>query len=274
MTLPTGAISFNNINVELGRSGTAEFSINDTTGRKLASAGSTGQSITAGTVANINNYQGHARATSSVTGSPYNINVLTLVAGNYATGKTWSTVTVDAGTVVGSTSTGAYAFTANGNTGDIIDLVNNGTIVGAGGNGGTRSGGAGAAGGPALNASYPVSVTNNGAIWGGGGGGGAGNDGGDGSKYPAFVGGGGGGGGAGQTAGAGGANGGSAGTLTTGGGRGAPGGTAGAGGVGGGPGLAGAGGANGSAPGAAGYYVSSNGNVTWVANGDRRGQVG
>jgi len=272
MTLSTGAISFNNINVEIGRSGTAQFSIDDTVGRKLASAGLTGQNITSGTTANIDNYRGHARTIANVNATTDNINVLTLITSNYATGKTWGIVDIASAVVVGSTSTGANAFTVNGNTGDIIEVINNGIITGAGGAGGNRPSGGGGPGGTAVYASYTVSITNNGNIWGGGGGGGAGADGGDGSKYPAFVGGGGGGGGAGRTAGTGGANGGSSGSLTAGGGRGAPGGTAGAGGVGGGNGQAGTPASGGG--GAPGYYVTANGNVTWVKNGDRLGQVG
>lgn len=92
------------------------------------------------------------------------------------------TVTVNSGVVVGSDTTGAAAFFTDSGfpSGSQLSLVNNGYIVGAGGEGGRgggdNNGGAGGtgggAGGQALNAQYPISVTNNGVMGGGGGGGG------------------------------------------------------------------------------------------------------
>lgn len=94
------------------------------------------------------------------------------------------TVTVAPGVVVGSNSTGAYAFdTGSGYpAGSSISIINNGYIVGAGGAGGNGgqvayyqcSGTAGGAGGPALHIGFNTAVTNSGVIGGGGGGGGGG----------------------------------------------------------------------------------------------------
>lgn len=92
------------------------------------------------------------------------------------------TVTVNAGFVVGSASTATAAFSTGSGYpgGSQLNLVNNGYIVGRGGEGG-RGGGdgggggggtAGYAGGPALESPYPLTITNNGTIGGGGGGGG------------------------------------------------------------------------------------------------------
>ena len=141
------------------------------------------------------------------------------------------TITISPGVVVGSVSTGAYAFdTGSGYpTGSSVTIVNNGYIVGAGGIGGTGgarlnfqcSGTAGGAGGSALHVGHNISLTNNGVIGGGGGGGGGGA-----AKCTGITkgntSGGGGGGGAGSQSGAGGWSSypyalGSSGTLTTGG---------------------------------------------------------
>jgi len=276
MTLPSTNLRFSNINTELGRSSTAQFSINDATFRKLALAGGTGQNQTSGTTIALGTAKGHARCTPSIGSDQYNIYATNIMtdSGNYAAGKTWATITVNGGVWVGSGDPGAASFTVDGNTGDIIELVNYGAISGHGGNGASPSGNAGGAGGPALNATYPVSIANYGWIWGGGGGGGGGNNGGDGSKYPAFVAGGGGGGGAGRYAGTGGSNGGNAGSDTAGGaGRGRAG-TSGSGGAGGGPGSDGGAGSPGGPGGAAGAWAWNSGNVSWIVVGDVRGPAG
>lgn len=87
---------------------------------------------------------------------------------------------VAAGTLLGSSSTSAYALTIQGSFPGGVQLVNNGTIAGAGGTGGTqgKSGSlnptAGGAGGPALYVGVAATVTNAGTLAGGGGGGGGG----------------------------------------------------------------------------------------------------
>lgn len=87
-----------------------------------------------------------------------------------------ATITVPSGGVVGATSTGSYALSTGSGfpSGSVIALVNNGTIVGAGGAGGNW-GTVGSAGGSALLVQFPLTVTNNGTIAGGGGGGGGSN---------------------------------------------------------------------------------------------------
>jgi hypothetical protein len=88
--------------------------------------------------------------------------------------------------VIGSLSTSTPALdTGTFPVGSIVKIINNGSILGAGGKGG--DGGAyyygdgctlgalakpGAPGGPALRAQVSVTIVNNGKIWGGGGGGG------------------------------------------------------------------------------------------------------
>jgi hypothetical protein len=235
-----------------------------------------------------------------------NYDVKTSAGSAYFAGHTSITVTIDSGVTVGSSSIDLPAMTVQGfATGDTVDLINNGTISGAGGPGGRgtntvtpNNAVAGTQGGTALSASDNVlSVTNNGTIAGGGGGGG----GGSGRRYSSgsgktsttiSQGGGGGGGGAGTIAGAAGALGagntatynglaGAAGTATTGGAGGAAKNSAGGGGAGGALGAAGSTGGTGAATvrgvaaagGATGNYIDGNANVTWIVDGTRLGGV-
>lgn len=178
---------------------------------------------------------------------------------------------VDSGIYVGSSSTGSYAMTITGfASGDLVYLINNGTIIGAGGAGGNSAndapGNPGNAGGNALKLECSTRIYNNGIIAGGGGGGGA-NDGG--STYGSCFGGDkftgqGGGGGAGYTAGSGGSGSpnGSAGTKTAGGGGAGTGGNQGA---------AGSTSGSGRSGGAAGKYITGSAFATWVVTGTRLG---
>lgn len=185
-----------------------------------------------------------------------------------------ATVTINAGVVLGASSTSAYAF----DTGVTFPLgsslaltVGSGAYVsGAGGNGGNGTGGTGQngfSGGPALLAQASISITNNGTIQGGGGGGGGG-----GASW------GGGDGGAGAIPGQGGASGGNAppegsagvaGTLTTGYN------SSSYGGGGGNPGVAGTTAAtvDPGYGGAAGAAVAGNSNITWSVTGTRLGAI-
>lgn len=106
-------------------------------------------------------------------------------------------IIVNAGVAVGASSTASYAFDTGTvfPSGSEINLINNGTISGRGGNGGGagRSYG-GDPGGPGLIARNAIGITNNGVIQGGGGGGGSRPDlgwggGGGGAGYPGGTGG-------------------------------------------------------------------------------------
>lgn len=183
--------------------------------------------------------------TVSSTGAGSSISLaLTTNASNYnifaAAGSPTTAVTVNltvnSGVVVSATSSSIAAMTTGAfAAGSVVNLINNGTIEGAGGAGGV--GGAyngsptsGTPGGAAISLTFPVSITNSGTIAGGGGGGG----GGAGCSGRIAYGAGGGGGGAGSTPGLGGAGGadpefgypgtaGGTGSLTAGGGAGQPG---------------------------------------------------
>lgn len=205
----------------------------------------------------------------------YNLRNAALAAGWDGIKPLAATVTVASGIVVGSSSTGAYAFDTGASfpPGSSLKLINNGTIVGrggnggSGGNGGTGAGGGGV-GGPALRTQASLTILNQGVI-GGGGSGGAGHPGfawssGE-SEYSEA--GGGGGGGAGYIAGGGG-GGGSNGFITaSSGGSGSL--------LGGGGGGFGSGGTGGSGSGlGSGACTSGNANITWEAVGTRLGTLG
>ena len=110
--------------------------------------------------------------TISATTTNYNLRSAAIAAGWNQVTPLLATVTVANGVVVGSTSTGAYAFdTGTGfPSGSNLSLV-----IGTGayvvGTGGSANGGGG---GPALRAQAAITINNQGTIAGGGGGGGAG----------------------------------------------------------------------------------------------------
>lgn len=228
---------------------------------------------------------GAGRVAISLTASGNNYDVYTNRSPSYVAGKSDITVTVAAPTIIGSSSTGAYAMLVPSTFSptDTVTIINNGVIQGAGGAGGGGgngygSQGSGGTGGNALYINRPVTITNNGTIAGGGGGGGGGagvvgSTPGVTSKNPPtpyqYIGGGGGG-GAGQIGGAGGSPNGGSGTSTTGGSGGGGGGPgAGSGGPGGGRGSAGS--ASAAAGGPAGNYIVGSPFATWSVTGTRQG---
>lgn len=96
-------------------------------------------------------------------------------------------ITINPGVTVYSTTSSSAAVTVSSNyplsSGSSVSIVNNGSILGAGGAGGQGelpspsyyppvSMGAGGAGGPGVKTTFPITITNNGTIAGGGGGGG------------------------------------------------------------------------------------------------------
>lgn len=200
----------------------------------------------------------------------YDMRTIALAAGWNGFSPLKMTVTVANGGVIGSTSYLTYAFTTN-NTGIMpvnstlaLVIKSGGYVVGMGGKGENPTY-PGTVGGPAIQMTYPLSITNYGVIGGGGGGGGHG-------AYQGFNGSGGG--GAGSTGGPGGqTNGvylaGSPGTLTTGGGAqpyGANGGFLG---------MHGVAGFSGSAGTAAGFATSGSATyANWIVTGNRYGTIG
>jgi hypothetical protein len=209
MALPaSGAISLNDVNVELGLSGTAAITMNDSAVRTLFG-------VASGAIGMNSGYGKSNRAAISYTYSASaanpSLNVTTI--GGYVAGKSDITITVNAGVYLYSTSTGTPGLTlSGGSSGDTVTLVNNGFIMGMGGNGSNNVNTQPGNGGIGLQLGFNTTVnnTNGSAYIGGGGGGGNGSTGGanragggggagGGSGASTIYGGGGGGGGLGAT---------------------------------------------------------------------------
>lgn len=287
MTLPSsGSISLSEINTE--------FSLGTNIGAYRSAtwytdAGGTGTFPS--TDLSMSAFYGK-RATSplfaaTISTNQQNLNLRTWAINNGWNGSSAAQITISSTVYITSTSTGTSALTVDGSWPGGLTLINDGYIIGRGGNGGTGgipkssiAATAGGAGGTALSCGTGFSITNNGTIGGGGGGGGGGAVySGSNSTTP------GGGGGGGAGGGAGGLTNGSSGTTTA---AGSGGTNTSVGGAGGSLGSVGTTGGNytyfyfslvvtayGGAGGAAGYAVSLNGNtVTWNAYGTRYGTIG
>jgi hypothetical protein len=186
------------VNIELGRAATATINMNESAVRGLAG-------VPSGAIT-MNNFYGKSNDfpfTIASDTSNANLRSLALSAGWDGTRRV--VCTINSGVTVFSTSTGSYAMTVNGTFPNGVSLINNGTILGRGGNGGlggaasppcncgdfSRGGEtSGSGAGPALLVSVATSITNNNRIAGGGGGGGGG---GPGNSFTGSGGGGGGG---------------------------------------------------------------------------------
>jgi hypothetical protein len=175
-----GTTAGQSIQIENGGNGTTLISLNDAAVRSLAG-------VPSGAITMPTDFYGKSNrisvaATISANTSNYTVN--TAKAPGYLTGKTDFTLTINAGVFISSANTGSYAMTVDTSwdVGDTVAIINNGTIIGRGGNGGpggSNYGGAGSPGGsagPALLVQRALTLTNgSGRISGGGGGGGGGN---------------------------------------------------------------------------------------------------
>jgi hypothetical protein len=239
--------------------------------------------------------------TISANTNNFNIWQEAIVAGWDAQSALIATITINGGvTVVGDYGNPALSAGGAFPAGSSVTLINNGTIIGQGGDGGRGNqnpGANGVQGGTALYANGALTIQNNGTIAGGGGGGGGG---GGAYSYAGKVGGviysAGGGGGGGRANSIGGQGGpttqeyGNRGSLTAPGTGNAGGGNGGAAGSAGAPGASAAGAAavppagkslgspalpatTGGAGGTSGYAILSNVNVTWTAFGTRLGPI-
>lgn len=172
-----GSTANRSINVEFGRSATATTSMSQLyRGGGIITTNNTSVP-TSGAISISNFYGATNRVPISYTFSANTANAslnVTTISG-YTAGASDITITVNAGVYLYSTSTATPGLTLTGGTaGDTITLVNQGYIMGQGGNGG-NSVSSGAAGGPALSLSFNTTINNTYAtayIGGGGGGGG------------------------------------------------------------------------------------------------------
>ena len=177
MALPSsGSISLGQVNTELGVSATATRSLGETTTRNLFGVASGAISMS----------QGYGKANQfslNITTNQTNVNLRSLALSSGWNGSSKVVATLSSGVYISGSSTGTAALVIDGSFPGGLDFINNGYILGLGGNGGqggyaggnTSSGGqSGASGGKALEVSTAVTFTNNGTIGGGGGGGGGG----------------------------------------------------------------------------------------------------
>ena len=288
MPLPSsGTIAISQISVELGRASTATTSLGETASRNLAG-------VPSGTIS-MSNFYGKSNTfafTISSNQDRANLRSLAVAAGWNQSSNVQATLA--GGVWIYSATTATPALTIDGSWPGGVTLINNGNIVGMGGDGGTAPGGAGngpgAGGGTGIAVSTSVTIQNNSNVAGGGGGGGSGGTSSLGS-YAFYRGGGGGGGQTGlqNSSGGGGFNAGGSGTSGGAGGGGAGqvvtagqyyGGNGGSGGGWGASGAAGSAGFStpttypGGAGGGGGLAVSGNGFITWSATGNRYGGLG
>ena len=183
---PGPSLSMDNIGVEFGDS--RPHALNEFyRGGPLVSNYPANNGVpTANQIAIGNFYGANNRNIINVTiaASTSNYNAYANRQPTYFPGKTDITFTINPGVVIGSGSTSAaFIVPSEFNASDTVRIVNNGTIIGRGGNGGgggngfpgsVENGSPGGGGSTALQVSRPTIVTNNGNIWGGGGGGGGG----------------------------------------------------------------------------------------------------
>jgi hypothetical protein len=119
---------------------------------------------------------GRLKIALALSGNQANYVLNTAKVTGYIAGQTDVVLTVNAGAVIGSTSTSTYALNVDTSwsVGDTVKIVNAGTIEGKGGAGGAGNGGAGGAGGPALRCQRAVSIDNGSGVIASGGNGGTG----------------------------------------------------------------------------------------------------
>lgn len=165
-------ISMSHANVEVGNASNAQISFSSSKFRSLLRVPS-GQTLLSTGYGKEYAFRFNPAIASNV--NSYNLKSSAISAGWDQVLPLKAAVTINSGVIVGASSTGVYAFdtgvTFPGGT--TLSIINNGSILGAGGTGG-GAGNVGSTGGTALLAQFALSITNNGTVGGGGGGGGAG----------------------------------------------------------------------------------------------------
>ena len=182
MALPTsGPLTLADIQTEFG--GTNPIGLNEYyAGGGLVPSGTSGTNgavPSSGAISIQNFYGTQNRVALSVTYASSTANASLNLSGlsGYIAGVSDITITVNSGVYLYATSTGnAGLGLTGGTTGDTLTIVNNGFIIGQGGNGFSNTSTAATSGGPALSLSLNATINNtNGSAYIAGGGGGGGN---------------------------------------------------------------------------------------------------
>ena len=173
MALPTtGPIALNQVNTELGRASTATVSMGEAEVRSLA--GLANGAIGLGSLRGKS-----AQFTHTITSHQLELDLHIYLQGQGWDGTSKVEVTVAPGIYIWSDNTSIPALDMGGAFPGGLSLINNGFIMGKGGKGGDMNGASvtyssGAAGGPAIALTGPITINNTNGYIGGGGGGGAG----------------------------------------------------------------------------------------------------
>jgi len=168
-TLPaSGVITLGDVNVALGLARTTQISLGQASVRTLFG-------VATGAISLSNGYgkSSSYNLTISANTLKYNLRTALIAAGYSGTGTFKTTITINSGVYVWSDTTATAAFDTGVLSGGTITIINNGYIIGMGGNGAIVDANNGGAGGPAMNIQHSVTMTNNSYVAGGGGGGGS-----------------------------------------------------------------------------------------------------